>query len=60
MVGWLDGWMIEWKPMIEIPKGHDVIGWNEKCVRNALKLRSATCFTDPAARAARQDSISTG
>jgi hypothetical protein len=25
-------------PMIEI------IGWNEKCVRNALKLHSPTCF----------------
>jgi hypothetical protein len=25
-------------PMIEI------IGWNEKCVSNALKIRVATCF----------------
>jgi hypothetical protein len=28
------------KPMIEIPKGHNVIGWNGKCVQNALNTRS--------------------
>jgi hypothetical protein len=22
----------------------EIIGWNEKCVQNALKLRSSTCF----------------
>jgi hypothetical protein len=30
--------VVHLEPMIEI------IGWNEKCVQNALKLCSSTCF----------------